>query len=108
MTALSGHQRGVSLQVRTYLMAEDRDRVSADAAILWCVLSERFLYQIKILLHGPSEILLLRTMAISPNHHDSTRKHHRDRRNLPHTDVLHPAVGELGAGLAEEFRDDTE
>ena len=47
-------------------------------------------------------------MAVSPNHHDDTRKHHRDRKNLPHADVLHPAAGELGVGLAEEFHDDAE
>ncbi len=47
-------------------------------------------------------------VAVSPNHHNDTRKHHRDRKNLPHADVLHPAAGELGVGLAEEFHDDAE
>lgn len=108
MTALGGHQREAFLQVKTHLMAENRDRASAGAVIFWRALGEHFLHQIKILFHGSSRILLLRTMAVSPNHHDDTRKHHRDRKNLPHADVLHPAAGELGVGLAEEFHDDAE
>ncbi len=83
MTALGGHQREAFLQVKTHLMAENGDRASAGAVIFWRALGEHFLHQIKILFHGSSRILLLRTVAVSPNHHNDTRKHHRDRKICP-------------------------
>ena len=108
MTALGRHQRESFLQVKTHLVAEDRDGAGTGAVIFLRALGEHFLHQIKILFHGSSRSLLLRTTTVRPDHHNDTRKHHWDRKNLPHADVLYPFAGELLVWLAEELHDNAE
>ncbi len=49
---------------------------------------------------------MLWAATICPDHHDHTRDNHRDGKNLPHADVLHPGTGKLRVGLAEKLNND--
>ena len=53
-----------------------------------------------------SSVLLLGAATICPDHHDHTRDNHRDGKNLPHADVLHPGTSKLRVGLAEKLNND--
>ena len=107
MAALGRHQRETFLQVKAHLVAENGDGAGTGTVVFLGALIEHLLHQFKILFHASSGDLFLRT-AKRPDHHNDTRKHHRNRKNLPHADVLHPLAGELRVRLAEEFRNDTE
>ncbi len=107
VAALGGHQRETFLQVKAHLVAKNGERTGAGTVIFLGALIEHLLHQFEILFHASSGDLFLRT-AKRPDHHNDTRKHHRNRKNLPHADVLYPLAGELRIRLAEEFRDDAE